>query len=291
MSNIPNSLQLNLFDKSVLEAKPIYFNYNSIRVYLIGCGGTGSFLVPHLCRIANFLHSVGRTMTIVLVDFDRVEEQNLWRQNFCAAELGYNKAQALAARYGTMFPKLNIGAIEHNVNHVSLNGAIPTVIIGCVDNAEARKSIEEVMVDYVSLMAHGYDRVPCWWIDCGNDYIHGQVAIGNWYSVEFEDYELEPATCLRLPLPTIQYPQLLEQTTELENVSCAEQAMLNGQSLNINSHMAIIAGEMVHQLLNSQLKRMQVEVDLFRGAMKSTWIAQENIDSIVERARAVMDTE
>ena len=44
---------------------------------------------------------------------------------------------------------------------------------------------------------------------------------------------------------------------------------------------------MVHQLLNSQLKRMQVEVDLFRGSMKSTWISQENIARIVERAKTL----
>lgn len=33
---------------------------------------------------------------------------------------------------------------------------------------------------------------------------------------------------------------------------------------------------------------MQVEVDIFRSTMKSTWIAQENIDRIVEGATAVM---
>ena len=285
MSNIPNYLQLNLFDRAILEAKPIYFNYNLIRVYLVGCGGTGSFLVPHLCRIANFLHSTGRTITITLVDFDRIEEKNLWRQNFCPAELGYNKAQALARRYKTMFPKLNLGVVEHYVEQVSLNGAFPTLIIGCVDNPRARKNIEELMIAHSSLLAHNLSREPCWWIDCGNSYTYGQVAIGNWYSVELDDYILEPATCVRLPLPSIQYPQLLKQNQEPENVSCAELAMLNGQSLNINSHMAIVAGEMVHQLLNSQLKRMQVEIDIFRGSMKSIFIAQENIDRIVERAK------
>lgn len=287
MSNIPNYLQLNLFDRAILEAKPIYFNYNLIRVYLVGCGGTGSFLVPHLCRIANFLHSTGRTITITLVDFDRIEEKNLWRQNFCPAELGYNKAQALARRYKTMFPKLNLGVVEHYVEQVSLNGAFPTLIIGCVDNPRARKNIEELMIAHSSLLAHNLSREPCWWIDCGNSYTYGQVAIGNWYSVELDDYILEPATCVRLPLPSIQYPQLLKQNQEPENVSCAELAMLNGQSLNINSHMAIVASEMVHQLLNSQLKRMQVEIDIFRGSMKSTFIAQENIDRVVEAAEAI----
>ena len=48
---------------------------------------------------------------------------------------------------------------------------------------------------------------------------------------------------------------------------------------------------MVHQLLNSQLKRMQVEVDIFRGSMNSTWITQKNIDRIVERAKVAIGTE
>ena len=101
------------------------------------------------------------------------------------------------------------------------------------------------------------------------------------------NYVLEPATCIRLPLPTIQFPELLLQVDEDEDISCAEQALLNGQSLNINSQMAITVGEMVHQLLNSQLKRMQVEVDIFRGSMTSTWISQENIDRLVQKAEPI----
>ena len=77
---------------------------------------------------------------------------------------------------------------------------------------------------------------------CGNDYTYGQVSIGNWYSVELDDYILEPATCITLPLPTIQYPELLLQTDEHGTLSCAERALLNGQSLNINSQMAIRSG-------------------------------------------------
>jgi PRTRC genetic system ThiF family protein len=290
MSSPAKHLQLEFSDLSIINAKPIYFNYPLVRIYVVGCGGTGSFLVPHLCRLANWFDAAGKQISITLIDFDRIESKNLYRQNFCQAELGYNKAQALAVRYKAMFPNLKIGAIEHQVSAISLDRSTPTVVIGCVDNAAARKSIEELMIEYSSLMAHGFSQIPCWWIDCGNDYTHGQVVIGNWYSVELDDYILEPATCTTLPLPTIQYPELLLQIDENETLSCAEQALLSGQSLNLNSQMAIAAGEMVHQLLNSQLKRMQVEVDIFRGSMKSTWIAQENIDRIVERAKDI-DTE
>ena len=288
MSSLSNHLQLELSDLSVINAKPIYFNYSSVRIYVVGCGGTGSFFVSHLCRLANWFNDAGKQISITLIDFDRIEEKNLYRQNFCQAELGFNKAQALAVRYKAMFPKLKIGVIEDRASAIRLDRSTPTVIIGCVDNAAARKSIEELMIEYSGLMAHGFSQIPCWWIDCGNDYTYGQVSIGNWYSVELDDYILEPATCTTLPLPTIQYPELLLQTDENETRSCAERALLNGQSLNINSQMAIAAGEMVHQLLNSQLKRMQVEVDLFRGSMKSTWISQENIDRVVERAKTVI---
>ena len=288
MSSRSNYLQLEFSDLSIINAKPIYFNYPFVRIYVVGCGGTGSFLVSHLCRLANWFYAAGKQVSITLIDFDRIEEKNLYRQNFCQAELGYNKAQALAVRYKAMFPQLRIGVIEHQASAIKLDRSAPTLVIGCVDNAAARKSIEELMLEYSSLMAHGFNQIPCWWIDCGNDYTHGQVSIGNWYSLEFDDYVLEPATCVRLPLPTIQYPELLLQTDENETLSCAERALLNGQSLNINSQIAIAAGEMVHQLLNSQLKRMQVEVDIFRGSMKSTWITQENIDWIVERAEALI---
>ena len=136
------------FLMNVSGSQPIYFNYPLVRIYVVGCGGTGSFLVPHLCRLANWFDAADKRVSITLIDFDRIEEKNLYRQNFCQAELGYNKAQALAVRYKAMFPKLTIGAIEHQASAISLDRSTPTVIVGCVDNAAARKSIEELMIEY-----------------------------------------------------------------------------------------------------------------------------------------------
>ena len=282
-----NYLQLNLSDISILNAKPIYFNYKLIQIYLVGCGGTGSFLAPLLCRLANFLSFAQKRVDLIFVDFDRVEEKNLWRQNFCWGELNYNKAQALAMRYKTAFPKLNIRAVQSNMNRVTLNESIPTLIIGCVDNPHARREIEQLAIEHLSNIAFGQTNIPCWWLDCGNGYTYGQVAIGNWYSLELEDYQLEIATCTKLPLPSIQYPQLLLPSIGDTDISCPEQIVLNGQSLNINSQMAVIAAEMTHQLLNSQLKRFQVELDLFRGSMQSVFITQKNIERAIERAKII----
>lgn len=105
----------------------------------------------------------------------------------------------MAVRYKAMFPKLKIGAVADRASAVSLDRSAPTVIIGCVDNAAARMSIEELTIEYSGLVAHGFSHIPCWWIDCGNDYTYGQVAIGN------HDYILEPATCTTLPVPLYLY--------------------------------------------------------------------------------------
>jgi molybdopterin/thiamine biosynthesis adenylyltransferase len=61
--------------------------------YIIGCGGVGSAILPSFC----LLKSPGE---ITLIDGDSIEPKNLNRQMFDAAQIGMNKARALAARYG-----------------------------------------------------------------------------------------------------------------------------------------------------------------------------------------------
>ena len=91
-------------DLSFLEARPVVTRtWRSLSITLVGCGGTGSWLAPAIARIARVLLDAGepdRRVSVTFVDPDTVEQKNLARQNFCAAELGANKARALALRYG-----------------------------------------------------------------------------------------------------------------------------------------------------------------------------------------------
>ena len=64
--------------------------------YIIGCGGVGSAIVPSFC----LLKSPG---DITLVDGDTIERKNLNRQMFDAGQIGLNKAQALAGKFGCHF--------------------------------------------------------------------------------------------------------------------------------------------------------------------------------------------
>ena len=45
-------------------------------IVVVGCGGTGSLLVPRLCRLL-----LGRRAQLVLVDHDQVEPHNIGRQD------------------------------------------------------------------------------------------------------------------------------------------------------------------------------------------------------------------
>lgn len=96
-------------------------------IYLIGCGGVGSFLSEALCR----LHSPSE---ITLVDGDTLERKNLDRQIFRDSDIGKNKASALADRMKCQFigKWYSESLVQHNARDW---------IIGAVDNNSARRSI------------------------------------------------------------------------------------------------------------------------------------------------------
>lgn len=67
-----------------------------VQILMIGAGGTGGHIAPHLYRL---LHALDRPVKVIIADGDIVEEKNLVRQNFIASDLGRNKAQVLAERF------------------------------------------------------------------------------------------------------------------------------------------------------------------------------------------------
>lgn len=71
-----------------------------VKIVMLGAGGTGGHIAPHLYRL---LYSLERPVRFIICDGDVVEEKNLVRQNFTKADLGENKAKVLAERYSTVF--------------------------------------------------------------------------------------------------------------------------------------------------------------------------------------------
>ena len=225
-------------ERSILNASHIVLPaYEHKEFYLVGCGGTGSWLAPSLCRIARSLTQQGKNITLIFIDPDLVEPKNVLRQNFCDAEVGLNKAQTLALRY-TLSWGIDIEALPDLFNpeivardYYQREHKLK-IIIGCVDNANGRQSIARALSQYQSWHTRNV-ATELWWLDCGNQSHSGQILIGSHLSTEPDVYKFHELGCIKLPAPCLQHPELLEPLPEelsSSNISCAELDLLNTQS-------------------------------------------------------------
>jgi len=156
---------------------------------VVGCGGTGSRLVPLLAQFLKTCPWIINPM-IFLVDHDVVEEKNLSRQNFIRSDVGKNKALVLATRYSraydiTMVPIMErvVSPLE-DVNAKSVSNMIYTgskdalsgnaaasMIISCVDSMSARRSI---LSEFTAVWSKNGI-----FLDGGNEDIFGQIMMCN----------------------------------------------------------------------------------------------------------------
>lgn len=257
-------------------------NFKFVQIIVAGCGGIGAYLVQHVGRLMRVLYEGQKGVHLTLVDPDAVEEKNLGRQLFCDAELGVAKAEALARRYGNAWG-LNVSTYVGKFDDSLLIGCDLTVVVGCVDNAEGRKSLHETLSNNPQVTAPGQHSQPVvWYLDCGNLEDTGTVMLGTAYEYE----QLRGAfpgngKCIALPSPGLQSPGLLvAEPEELDGaqMSCAELAMRNLQSLNINARVAAEAADILTRLLVTRdLKRFRVDVNLAAGSMRSRYATPEEV--------------
>jgi PRTRC genetic system ThiF family protein len=226
---------------------------DQIQIVLVGCGGTGSWLAPHIGRFLALLRERGKQATGLFVDPDVVEPRNIPRQNFCQAEAEGHlpKALTLAQRYGAAWG-VEIGyslePFDAKLLHEVYSKLI--VLVGCVDNAAGRT----VLWKALDLNRHySDDATPILWLDCGNSEDFGQVLFGNVKTPEaLKQGQDASGLCRALPCPAWQHPDLLEPLPEEarpHTLSCAEMAIANAQSLTMNSMVAAVAAEYLKALL------------------------------------------
>jgi hypothetical protein len=98
------------------------------RVYVVGCGGVGSWLLPKLVKVV-------LPTQVTIIDGDMLELKNLDRQLFGSSDIGKNKAEALAEKYPGVTP------IPTYMTAGSLEPRRHDVLFGCADNDVARKNI------------------------------------------------------------------------------------------------------------------------------------------------------
>lgn len=260
------------------------FTPNNIptQIMVIGCGGTGSRLVPLLTQ---FIASITKDKnprgwldnpTIYLVDDDVVEQKNLLRQNFVAADVGKHKASVLAQRYSRAYG-VNIVPILKRVDgtrHIlqqqgSMINLNRSIIIMCVDSAQARRDIIKMVNDTnrpINIESGAF------FIDAGNEDNFGQVRFFNqavaFHMTSFKAEDFPKNSPVVLDIPAI--PIDLRYYDELEDLpsqgSCADL----DQTLAINALMAtLIMGVVQNYYYVKPMTYNQISISLDGGVSTS----------------------
>lgn len=250
------------------------------RLHLIqvGCGGTGAHLASHTARLGRECRPRYEEVSITFYDHDIVEPKNIRRQQFCEADVGFNKSEVLAYRLSTGWG-LEIEAIPHKFTTQSLSTQhhnTLTILLGCVDNAAARKAMHHAL----SRPSHGSGQI--WWIDTGCTFAQCQVLIGNTADPEQLRHSFDlPGICQTLPSPGWVHPELLRPSKdELAPIrrTCADALPNETQSLTINALAAAHMADYLQRLLiTHDLRRYATYLDMNTGSARSLAITPEQV--------------
>lgn len=230
----------------------IFSRARPVKVIMLGAGGTGAHIAPHLYRL---LYALERQVKFIICDGDTVEEKNLVRQNFTQADLGENKAKVIAERYSDVFG-LETSYIPHFIESTErLKELIRpkqfrtgryvrdpergfmrpeevselVILIGAVDNNRSRKLCHEVFLKARELV----------YIDSGNGEYTGQIVCGVRRAGKTV---YKPVGML---YPEVDAPEDLFPT----EVSCAEASVSAPQTIVANLMAATAVVTMVYNIL------------------------------------------
>src|SRR5579871_1443614 len=148
-----------------------YLLRRTIKVAVVGCGGTGSALVGGLPHLHQALIAGGHPagLAVTVFDGDRISVANCVRQPFSESEIGLFKAVVLINRLN-LFWGLDWEAAPHNVSNARGIANDFDLVIGCVDTRNARATIHQALT--AAWCGTQY------WLDVGNNVDSGQFVLG-----------------------------------------------------------------------------------------------------------------
>lgn len=228
------------------------------KILVIGCGGTGAFVISHLARLFSTFGE-DHSYELLIADGDIVEEKNLLRQHFISQDIGKNKAEVLAERYAAAFG-IQISAITEHIEKekflISQANYRATLIIGCVDNNATRKLIHNTF--FAKDTTHNIGN-NLFWIDSGNEESNGQVVCGCalpryvYYGTVINTQIKNPRTragVFSLPCVTELYPEILSEKSKFNSqLSCAERAASAPQNMMTNVTAATIVTNYAQKII------------------------------------------
>lgn len=240
-----------------------------VKIIVLGAGGTGGYVIPHLYRLG---YASEHPTRILVCDGDVVEQKNLIRQNFVEQDIGRNKAQVLSERYAAAFgieceyrPDF-IETLEELSNltepdymHYPMEPQ-RVILLGCVDNNRSRRLCHRIFQLKRNLI----------YIDTGNGEHTGQVVCG----------VRQNGRTLYKPVCSL-YPDLLEDEDKFPSeLSCAERAVSAPQSVTANLTAAtavvsffydlLIAGDLKTRYVTFSSRLISMRAEVVRQRPKKT---------------------
>lgn len=215
-----------------------------VKIVMLGAGGTGGHIAPHLYRL---LYALQRPVRFIICDGDVVEQKNLVRQNFIPADLGENKARVLAERYSNVFGMETEYVPEFIESEERLRELLTpkkwysdyyprteiareqVILIGAVDNNRSRQMCHKVFYEAKELI----------YIDSGNSEHTGQVVCGI----------RSGGRTLYKPVGKL-YPEVLSDTDKFPTeLSCAEASVSAPQAMTANITAATAVVDIIYNIL------------------------------------------
>lgn len=160
--------------------------FNAIDVIQIGCGGTGSWVVPLVSKLLNNIKLRTNHCNIFykLIDNDVVESRNILRQNFNDWDISKSKCRSLVSKYVYNFSDLTFYPQQITTKRdferlqaerlTDMDGEIRSLVIvlGCVDNNKTRCLIYKAIKSHSKKYAN---KRVYFYIDSGNMLYNGQI--------------------------------------------------------------------------------------------------------------------
>jgi len=205
----------------------------SVKVVVVGAGGTGSQILTGLAQLHHAMVSLGHPggLEVLVIDDDRVSPSNVGRQMFYPSDVGSYKAEVLVNRINLAMGcnwEASIGKLTPGTNIQS------DLIVGCVDTRKARNAINAVG-------QRGNNR---YWLDCGNRQQDGQVILG--------EFRVSKNSSDGVKLPTVAdlFPETCDPTQDSpdDGPSCSLAEALEKQSLFVNRGVSLYALNMLFEL-------------------------------------------
>lgn len=241
--------------------------HRAIEIHVIGCGGTGSQLLPRLAQLSKCMVALGHPagLSVTVWDDDTVSEHNCLRQNFFLPDVGHNKATVMVNRINIAHG-LDWKDCPQRFTREGERYRHMDFIIGCVDCKAARSDIDSFVRNYSS-------SNPIWWIDAGNNAISAQVIIGQ-YGKKITD---DP---MRLPLVSELYPEIIDG--EDDNApSCSVRESIIKQGLATNAMAATwIYAWLAEALRHGKIGWSGVFFNLETGRASSIPVSKKAWDAI-----------